>query len=264
MRGIRLAALATFGLLLGVTRTMAACSIDQAASAVYMHSSERVADLAKQLKVISLEGLKLNAKAKDPEAPVGDQLSRQDDEGLAKVYQRLQTVKAYMILEGARGRDAQMIWKIFSVGDDLYGQRPVPRSQDGRYIESVLMSMRRAVSNGTLSNVVSLPQATDACTLDNALYFVEANTLANPDSVTTPQEKIFAIDLENLRGLWRTSELRNLSNIKDLNDSGGDIASVGNGLSSMQPGRDVLFYIDVLNDIATRYPSDVVRILFQH
>lgn len=263
MGRVRLAALATFGLLLSVTRTMAACSVDQAASAVYMHSLDRAADLAKQLKVISLEGLKLNAKAKDPEAPVGDQLSRQDDEGLAEVNQRLQTVKTYMILEGARGRDAQVIWKIFSVADDLYAQRPLPQSQDGRYFESVLMLMRRAVSNGTLSNKVSLPQATNACTLDSALYFIEANTPANPDSVTTPQEKIFAIDLENLRGLWRTSELRNLSNIKDLNDSAGNVASVGNGLASTHPGGDVLFYIDILNDIATRYPSDVVRI-FQH
>lgn len=259
MSGVRLAVLTSLGLLVSITQTMAACSVDQAVSAAYMHSLDRGADLAKQLKATSLEAMKLNAKAKDPNAPVGDQLSRQDVEKFNQLSQRLQTIKTYMILEGARGRDAQVAGKIFYVADDLYSQRAIP--QGSAYFDRVLMLMRRAVSDGILTDKISLPQAADLCTLDNALYFVEAGTAEKQNAA--PLDRMFVTDLEDLRGLWRTSELRNLSNIEDLNDSGGDIASVGNGLASMRPTRDVLFYIDILNDIATKYPSEVVRI-FQH
>ncbi len=259
MAGVRLAVLTSLGLLLSITQTMAACSVDQAVSAAYMHSLDRVADLAKQLKATSLEAMKLNAKAKDPNAPVGGQLSRQDGERFDQLNRRLQTIKTYMILEGARGRDAQVAGKIFYVADDLHSQRAIP--QASAYLDQVLILMRRAVSDGILTDKISLPQAAKLCTLDNALYFVEAGTAEEQNA--TPQERVFVTDLEDLRGLWRTSELRNLSNIKDLNDSGGDFASVGNGLASMHPGRDVLLYIDILNDIAKKYPSDVVQI-FQH
>jgi hypothetical protein len=44
-------------------------------------------------------------------------------------------------------------------------------------------------------------------------------------------------------------------------DSGGDIKHIGTTLADMHPGPAVEFFIDVLNDIASKYPSDVIKML---
>jgi hypothetical protein len=259
MNGVQFAALVSLGLLFSVAPAIAECSVERAVSSTYMRSLDRVADLAKQQMAILPTLQRLNGKASDPNAPVGGQLSRQDLATFVELSHRLQAIQAHQILEAGQGRDAQIVGNIVSIATSLNLGRPIPRNSDATYFEKVLMVMRTASAKGVLTESEIEAPRTDTCELDGAIYLAEMSSVPQSASYRTPQQAVFATDLENLRGLWRTAELRYQTNTRDLTDSGGDVSSVGTTLANMQPGPDVEFFIDLLNDVATKYPSDYVK-----
>ena len=259
MKGIWLAAVASFGLMLNIAPASAGCSLEQAVSSTYMRSLDRQADLAKQQMAILPTLQKLNSEASNPNAPVGGQLSREDMAKFVELSQRLKAIQAHLILEAGRGRDAQIVGNVVSIASSLYVGRPIPQNSDTAYFGKVLMVMRAASEKGIVKNDVRGAATTSTCDLDNALLLVEADSVPQNASYRTPQQAAFATDLEDVRGLWQTAELRYQANTQDLTDSAGDVDAIGTTLANMRPGPAIEFFIDVLNDIAAKYPSDYVK-----
>lgn len=259
MKGKRIAALASFSLMMSIAPAIAECSVERAVSSTYMRSLDRQADLATQQLAILPTLRNLNNKASNPNAPVGGQLSRHDLEKFVELSQRLKTITAHLILEAGRGRDAQIVGNIVLIAGNLYVGHPVPQNSDTAYFEKVLIMMRTASAKGILRNNETEPAKFNTCDLNSAIYLAEASSVPQNASYRTPQQAAFAADLEDLRGLWRTAELRYQTNTQDLTDSAGDINSVGTTLANMQPGPAIEFFIDLLNDIAAKYPSDYFK-----
>jgi hypothetical protein len=118
---------------------------------------------------------------------------------------------------------------------------PLPDNSDTAYFTKVLTVMRTALSRGILKNNENVPTGSNPCDLDNAIYLVKARSVHPDARLRTPQQTAFATDLENLRGLWRTAELRYRTNLQDLTDSAGNLDNVGTTLANMHPGRDIEF-----------------------
>jgi hypothetical protein len=74
--------------------------------------------------------------------------------------------------------------------------------------------------------------------------------------VPAQREKLFITNLESLKLLARVSLMKFELGKKDAVDSGGDIASVGQSISALNPDARTKMGFGMLDRIAEKYPSD--------
>jgi hypothetical protein len=160
------------------------CTVEQAVYAVYFQTLERSAELSKQQRPI-LNGLKtINEKARDPNRPVGEQLSRSDVAEFARLQQRSETGQLYILLESGLGRDAQVIGRMFSVVNNLYIGRPEPREGAEDYQYSLFVAVLQMTSSrDDLKGTINTPSDLSACNIETALHLVEYESLQKLNSL---------------------------------------------------------------------------------
>jgi hypothetical protein len=184
--------------------TAEACTVESAVDDKYFASIQSEGDRAEQsLKVINRLRA-LNAKAKDPKKPVGEQLTLAESDEFSRLTQRQATMMVYSLIDSAHQRDLKVIKQTFDVANGLYLNGREPSEKDPQNYYFGLLSALRLLHEATEHKDVSTPKTTSDCSIEVALHSVEKESL------------------ERLGGKQLSNDLAQLTAIQQRSPKGSD------------------------------------------
>ncbi len=132
-----------------------------------------------QLPILD-EIMRLNAKATDPNKPVGAQLSVKDADRFSSLSQQLRFITANDLIESRHARDGRAIARMWQLSEAEYtaDMRPGDQEPDATYYAFLLL-----LRLGLGDKITITTPRVDACDLRAAIYFSESQgalSAANP------------------------------------------------------------------------------------
>jgi hypothetical protein len=151
-----------------------ACSIEDVAGQIQFAAIQRAAELSTQQKPILDRFKVLNAKGKEPDKPIGQQLSQSDLAEFAQLQQRFQSIELLQLLESNFKRDNLVIKRIYEIAQQQYLGAPIPKEGDEKFIlYAVLALMKIASEDPQIQSVLITTPSSMACTMEMAIHEIE-------------------------------------------------------------------------------------------
>jgi hypothetical protein len=146
------------------------CSVTETAAKIALQDMNNLATSA-QVKLPILDEIRrLNAKATDPNKPVGAELSVKDADRFSTLSQKLRFITANDLIESRHARDGQAIARMWQLSEAEYtaDMRPGDQEPDATYYGFLLL-----LRLGLGDKVTITTPRVDACDLRAAIYFSE-------------------------------------------------------------------------------------------
>jgi len=180
-KALIVAALSLAGLRPSVARTAdvaANCTLEQAVGDVQFAAITRNAEIAKQQKPVLDAFEVITRKAKDPNRPLKEQLSKDDIAQFGRLQQRQEMLGLFNLIESGHERDAKVIQRLFTVSNNLYvgGREPQEGDQDHAYF-LLLVVTRLTAMQDDLKWTINTPSDLSVCNVVTALHLIEYESL---------------------------------------------------------------------------------------
>jgi hypothetical protein len=294
--------LAALGLVSLVVTAIAGdeCSLSQAAGNAVSRSIDKSATLARQ-NIKLLENLSvIVSKAQSPDKPLMWQLSASDLAKFTELKQRIALIETQSAIESGFQRDIGVIQKLFVAADAFYGGAQAPPENNEYFVPAAyLISMRELAIQQKWGMTEPIE---NGCTIETSLDRVEKarfgkvndavvvgatkqleaiklrsqnGNLSEADRATVERlmrdvvnpslkERDFIRDLENLKGLWKATELKYEISRRALMESGGDGGAIIDALNEkMKAGGQDAVYLSVMDKLAQKFPSEHSKMMEQ-
>jgi hypothetical protein len=156
------------------SRKLADCTVPDVVGIKMYESDRRIADLARNTLPLLGKMQALAAKAPDPKRPVGEQLSREDNEQFGEIRSRLIALQWHRLIESRYSKHLELIEKMTESVDTTFRWS---RQPDENSPDSEANVTPAVLQNISPINTFDAPKE-DHCTLIWALHLQERASLA--------------------------------------------------------------------------------------
>ena len=231
----------------------APCTAEAAISEQWLDLIHQHADMAQAQGPLLDEIMEINAKAKDPDKPVGPQLSWQDLARFQELTTRLQAGRLTSYVLSARERDLRLALEMLSAVEARRAHEPITNAnRDGA---ELLEIMQEAFAGPTMF----APAERGGCSAEVLLYerMRAASRLETAAPATPEDDYTGALNLVRL-WLWASDQIFDTRQ-RDLATYPGDIEKLGTTMlgriSNFTKTEQAALYL--WNLVDERYRSDV-------
>lgn len=162
---------------------------------VYVMEDMKAVDLqdgsGDSTKKLNEELRKIASKAPDDKKPLADQLSANELTKLNEIIQRLDSINAGFRLEGRRIRDLELLDNLYQIIENDYnGLKQITDKNDPKYLYQALVETFPATFPDVDTKKIVIPPKYPACTVDVALWRLEAKANNRIGHIATKDEAI--------------------------------------------------------------------------
>jgi len=284
------------------TLSPAECTVPAVVGTLRYESLQRSAKLGKATLPV-LEGIeKLSSSVKDNSRPVGEQLSPSDLGQFGSLRQRLLTLQVKQLIESRYDKHLELLQQMVQAEDmrHRWGKEPEVNGPYGPALAVLPLLAQSDPINGTEPpraqtctlewsldmlaqdsyKLISSPSINDAATqlsrMKSSYGFpgaIDPSKLSAKDSATfqrllpvinqAREARDHIESVEQLKLLASAAELLRTASMQDIDESAGDIDSIGTTLRRMKDDKKIddrmLIRIGIWNALDNKFPSEYIE-----
>ena len=171
---------------------MQRCTLDVVLGQLHYQLIERQANIARQKQPALKQIGYLSDKAKDPNRPVGDQLSRDDIAKFSETRQRLLAMSLSTLLESKRERDLTAIRQLVKIADQNYRWSEELKESDPEYFLQGILTLWRFMADSPETKLTISTPSYPYCSLEWAAHIIENEAIdkMNKLDIKQPYERL--------------------------------------------------------------------------